>query len=360
MRNLLAVPCCIALLLCAAPACATTEETKQVKVGLFVNEPFVIDHGSGKYAGLAFNLWEMVAERLGLECEYLPYSSLKPLLEDAQNGKIDLVVGDIAANYDRAKHLKFSFPWYDDGQRILVMNHGTKLSTWDILQQRGQIADYAWILFCIVALAFAQALLRRSKDDDFPAGWLEGMSQSLYEVIRMAKAGILQKNFFGWAGYIVMTAWMLCGLGLLAYVTSTLTSAMAAANMQRSGDINSLNDLSGKRVAVLSHSVGEKYMRQTAARLVSFEIPEDARNALLIDDVDAVVDTAAVLEYWSHNHPKMDVEVVGNIFDPCKYAFVANKNHSLLLDLVSVEVIRLLSDGTAERLKDKYFGRVRF
>jgi len=363
MRNLFVTLVTLVLLplfLTAAPVCADVAETNTVKVGLYAGDPFVIDLGSGNYSGLAFNLWEKVAARLQIHSEYLLYDSLKKLIEDAKTGKVDFIVYNLSVTSDRTENLKFSFPWYDDGLRILVKNQGQHLSVWDVLQQRGQIAVYIWIALLVVALTFGQMLLRRRKDADFPAGWLEGMSQSLYEVVRSAKSGMVQKNFFGWGGYIVLTTWMLFGFGLLAYVTSTLTSAMTAADAQRSGDINSLNDLPGKRVAVLIHSVGERYMRETGARLLPFEILEKGVDALMKDEADALVMDAAELEYWVHSHPKMNVEVVGNIFNPCKYAFAANKKHALLMDLVSEEVIRLLDDGTVENLRNKYFGKVRF
>jgi ABC-type amino acid transport substrate-binding protein len=347
------------LFLAAAPACAE-EKNRVVKVGLCATDPFVIDLGSGNYSGLACNVWEMVAARLGVKSEYVLYHSLGQFFEDVHIGKSDIVVGNLAVNHDRTKNLKFSFPWYDDGLRILVKNRGQSLSAWSILQQRGQIAVYIWIALLVVTLTIGQALLRRRKDADFPIGWLEGVSLSFYEVVRSAKSGTIQKNFLGWAGYIILTVWMLFGFGLLAYVTSTLTSAMTTAGMQRSGDINSLNDLPGKRVVVIAHSIGERYMRETGARLLLLETMEEAMDALMKDDADALVMDAAELEYWVHSRPKVDVEVVGNIFNPFKYAFAANKKHAHLMDLVSEEVIRLLGDGTVESLKDKYFGRVRF
>jgi ABC-type amino acid transport substrate-binding protein len=348
------------LFLGTAPVFADAAETKAVKVGLYASDPFVIDLGSGKYSGLAFNLWEIITARLEIHSEYLLYDSLKKLIEDAKGGKIDFIVCNLAVTRERAENLKFSFPWYDDGLRILVKNSGQNLSVWNMLQQQGHISIYLGIILLVAALTIGQALLRRRKDDDFPICWLEGMSLSLYEVVRSAKSGIIQKNFLGWAGYIVLTLWMLCGFGLLAYVTSTLTSAMTAASMQRSGDINSLNDLPGKRVAVLIHSVGEKYMQETGARLLTFETLEKGVEGLMQGVVDAMVMDSAELEYWVHSHPKMNVEVVGNIFNPYKYAFAANKKHALQMDLVSEEVIRLLGDGTVENLKNKYFGRIRF
>ena len=359
MRNLFAAFVLLSLFLAAVPACAA-EDTRIVKVGLFASEPFVIDLGSGKYSGLAFNLWEMVAGRFEVKSEYLLYHSFKQLLEDVQSGEVDIAVGNISVTHERAKNLKFSFPWYDDGLRILVKNRGQNLSTWNILQQRGQIAIYIWIVLLVAALTIGQVLLRRRKDVDFPTSWMEGVSMSFYEVVHAAKSGTIQKNFLGWAGYLVLTAWMICGFSLLAYVTSTLTSAMTTAGMHSSGDINSFNDLPGKRVAVITHTFGARYMQETGARLLLFETMEEAVDTLMKEDADALVMDAAELEYWVHCHPKMDVEVVGNIFNPHKYAFVANKKYVGQMDLVSNEVIRLLGDGTVEGLKNKYFGRVRF
>jgi len=360
MRNMLAAFAFAAVLLFSVSVFAAEKEALVVKVGLHVSSPFVIEMGSGKYSGLAFTLWEMIAARLDVKSEYILYRSLKQLLDDAQNGNIDVVVGNITASYDRTDNLKFSFPWYDDGLRILVKNSGQSLSTWDILRQRGQIGIYIQIALFVVALSIGHALLRRRKDVDFPSGWLEGLSLSLYETVRAAKAGLLHKNILGWAGYLVLTVWMVFGFGLLAYVTSTFTSALTTAGLQRGEGINSFNDLPGKRVAVLSASTGEKYMRETGVRLLSFETTEEVMDALLKDEADALVMDAAELEFWVHSHPKTNVEVVGNLFNPYKYAFVANKKHAHLMDSVSEEVIRLLDDGTVEDLKNKYFGRVRF
>jgi ABC-type amino acid transport substrate-binding protein len=219
---------------------------------------------------------------------------------------------------------------------------------------------YAWTALLVAALTFGHVLVRRRRDVDFPADWLEGTSLSLYEVVRAAKSGPQQKNFLGWVGYLILTVWMLFGFGLLAYVTSTFTSALVTASAQRGEGINSLNDLPGKRVAVFTHSIGEKYMRETGARLLPLEAMTEAVDALMKGEVDALVMDAAELEYWVHRNPKMGVEVVGNTFNPHKYAFGANKKHADFMDLVSEEVIRLLDDGTVEGLKDKYFGRVRF
>jgi ABC-type amino acid transport substrate-binding protein len=361
VRTLLAAFVILPLCLAAAPAFAAGAETGALRVGLYAAEPFVMETGPGSYSGLAFNVWEMAAARLDVQSEYVLYHSIKQLLDDARSGKIDCIVGNVAVTHERAADLTFGFPWYDDGLRILVkQSQERNLSVWSVLRQRGHTGVYMWIALLFAAMTFGHFLLRRHKDADFPACRLEGASLSLYEVVRVAKSGVMSKNYLGWAGYILLTVWMLFGFGLLAYVTSTFTSALVVAAGQRGEDIHSLNDLSGKRVAVLSHSTGEKYMRKTGVRLLPCKTTEEAVGALMKDDADAVVMDAAELEYWVHSHPKKNVQVVGNTFKPCKYAFAANKQHVRLMDLVSEEVIRLLDDGIVEGLKDNYFGRVRY
>ena len=98
MRNLFAALVLLPLFLAAAPVFAAGEEARRVKVGLHAGAPFVTDLGSGKYSGLAFNLWEMVAARLEVQSEYFLYHSLKQLLEDAQSGEIDIVVESVVTS----------------------------------------------------------------------------------------------------------------------------------------------------------------------------------------------------------------------------------------------------------------------
>ena len=348
----------ILLLVVLVPASASGERI--VKVGLYLNGPFVFRTDDGSYSGMAFNLWEAAAKRLGVQSEYFVYDSIKKLIEDAESGEMDLLVCNLSVTGERAERITFSFPWYDDGLRILVKSSGGTVTTWDVLRMRGQTAIFGWIGILILSLVVIQLLLRRRKDTSFPSCWVEGTSLSLYDVVRFTKGGAFQKNLFGWVGYLMLTVWMVCGFVLLVYVTATLSSAMTIAGTQRTHEINSLNDLSGKRVVVLVHSVGESYMRETGARLLLAKSLAEGVDMLNVGKADAVVWASAELEYWVHSQPHMEVEVVGNIFNPFKYSFAASKDSLSFMSEVSREIIRLLGDGTVEKLRDKYFGTVRF
>ncbi|MCL2123010.1 MAG: transporter substrate-binding domain-containing protein [Desulfovibrionaceae bacterium] len=326
-----------------------------IKVGVYINPPFVMTDQSGHYYGLAVDLWEMADERLGLETEYIAYPSFKAFIDAAISGEVDMVIGNIAATYERAKHLKFSYPWYDTGLRIMIK--GTlKPSVWEEMKKSGQLENYFWIALLFALLAVGQTLLRRRVDPEFPKTWREGLSYSLYELILAARLGIMQRNFLGWFGYILLVAWMIFGVAMVAYVVSSITNAMTISSF-RAESMNSLAYLPGQRVGVLSGTVGEHYLRQIKVTTIPFNSIPHALEALEKGELEALVDDAPVLEYWAHKLPQARLDVVGPPFNPGKYAFASNKSHAQFMDKVSEELIRLHELGLLDMLKSKYLGK---
>jgi len=347
----------------ASPVWSAEGELRTVKVGVIEAAPFVIVLDDDHYSGLAWELWESIAQGLALHSEYVFYPSFVELLYAARNGDVDFIVTNLTVNYERSKYLQFSFPWFDDGLRILVNSEVRRDSVWSVLWQRGQLGVYFWIILIFFVLALVQVLLRRRLDEEFPQSWREGISLSLHEVVRSAKAGVPQKNVLGWIGHVFMALWMIFGFGLLAYVTSTLTCAMTTSASYSHVAINSLNDLPGKRVGVLSHTVAETYMRARGTRLHVYDTTDAAVAALIGDELDALVMDAAELEYMVHNNPKMRIMVVGNSFHPQRYAFAAAKNNAdadHLMGAISEELLRLIDNGAVKELENKYIGNARF
>lgn len=88
---------------------------------------------------------------------------------------------------------------------------------------------------------------------------------------------------------------------------------------------------------------------------VPFDHLSDSVEALINDEISAVVADAPVLEYYTHSHPDAPLEVVGNIFSPDKYGFVFPQGSSLMKP-ASVAIIGAHEAGELGKLKSKYFG----
>src|SRR5690606_34285673 len=123
----------------------------------------------------------------------------------------------------------------------------------------------------------------------------------------------------GAAGRVLAAMWLLFGVAVVAYVTSSVTSVMTTLSLTR--HINDVADLAGKTIGVLEGSTAEEFARAKAFDYRRYEHVEDAVQGLGDGSIIAVVADAPVLEYYAHRNPGSGVVVVGNTFSPDKYGF---------------------------------------
>lgn len=352
-KALLAVSlACLAAFAAAAEDARPAKNPPKLKAGVFMSPPFVMERDWGGYTGMAVELWEDVTDELNLHNEYVLYHNLPDLLNDTADGKLDVAVLDLSATHERAETLKFSHPWYDSGLRIMI-NREAGSSLWAALSKYRHFRVYALLMFVFLVLTFVLYKMRRKHDPEFTDDIREGLSSSFLNIVESALDGKMEQRHLGWAGNIFFIGWLLFGMAAVAYVTSTMTSSMTSAHL--TGDIRQPADLSGKRVAVLKGSVGEDFFTDMGQPAVTFPELADAVDALLRQEVDAVVTDAPLLEYHVHENPDLPLAVVGDLFQPDKYCFAAGYRNAELMDKASVEIIRLRENKRIAELKDKYF-----
>jgi ABC-type amino acid transport substrate-binding protein len=326
-----------------------------IRVGLHQSPPFVMDDGSGGFCGMAVDLWNIISGALGRRTEYREYRSVDELLGALQSGDIDIIVTNLTVTHARSQNLKFTYPWYDSGLRIMV-NAEEQVSFWDAFRQDGRMVVYTVLVLLFLGVVVLVTLFRRRHDPEFTRSWRDGLSCCLYEVLFLSRSGELRKDT-NWIGYLLSSIWMLFGIAAVAYVTSTVTSSMTTASLSRDG-IASLADLTGKSAGLLAGSASEEFMGGRDVFLKLFNNIDEAGNALSERQVQAVVADAPVLEYWAVTHPYKKVRVTGDLFRPEKYAF-ACASGSALADAVSIQLIRLHENKSIQRLKAVYFGQER-
>jgi ABC-type amino acid transport substrate-binding protein len=345
------------------PANAQNDEASEIApaagpltVGVYAHPPFVME-ADGEFQGMAIDLWQWLASRLGLESEYVEFGNVGELVDAAASGEIDVAVTNITVTRDRAEQIDFTHPWFDAGQRIMVSeNAGGGFS--DLvagLSESGHLRAYAWIAIVIVIATILVTLFDRRFDKDFPRRWRDGLAEGFYTVMSVATSGKppARKNLFGWAGRFWQGLWLVCGIAVLAYLTSSVTSVMTTLSLN--SQINSVADLPGRPVGVQPGSVSERFARQAGLNLRPFEHIDEAAIALVGGRIDAIVGDAPVLQYYAHSNPQHPVTVVGPIFAPDKYAFGLTRGSDITRQL-SVELIGAHESGVIEDLKTRYFG----
>ncbi|MFC5386805.1 transporter substrate-binding domain-containing protein [Aquamicrobium segne] len=306
---------------------------------------------------MAIDLWELVAGQLGIASRYIEYENVGELVSAAASGEIDTAVTNMTATRERAERIDLTHPWFDAGQRLMVRKDGGA-GTGSLLRglsASGHLRAYAWIAFVIVLATVLVTLFDRKFDRDFPKRWRDGVAESFYTVMSVVTSGKspARKNLFGWMGRIWQGLWLVCGIAVLAYVTSSVTSVMTALSL--TNQINSVADLSGRIVGVQPGSVSEDYARQAGLNTRPFHHIDEAADALVNGRVDAVLGDAPVLEYYTHKNSGRGLTVVGPIFMPDKYAFGLPHDSELTRPL-SVEIIGLHESGRLAEIRAGYFG----
>ncbi len=346
----------LTLLLVVVSSVSYAQQTPgSVQVGVYVSEPFVNKQGSS-YSGMAIDIWQDIATRMNLVSQYVEYPNYTELVKAVSEGKVEVAVTNMTITEQRAEIVDFTHPWFDAGLRIMV--HTEAGNGWDDLITRlddaGHLATYAWILAILVAATLLLTIFDRRFDEGFPKRWREGLAESFYHVVSVATSGkTSRKNLFGWVGRIWQTFWMVFGIAIIAYVTSSITSVMTIAHIDN--NISNLSDLQGKSVGVRAGSVSEQFLKSRSIATVPFDHMPEAVSALLNDEIAAIVGDGPVLEYYAHQNADQPVDLVGNIFSPDKYGF-AFPRHSELVKPATVAIISAHESETIAKLKAKYFG----
>lgn len=225
---------------------------------------------------------------------------------------------------------------------------------WNGLADAGHLTTYIWIAFVILLSTIVMTVFDRRFDEHFPRKWREGFAESFYHIVSIATSGkTSRKNLFGWVGRVWQAFWMVFGIAVIAYVTSSVTSIMTIAHINR--DIDNVADLQDKAVGVRVGGVAEAYLHARSITTVPFNHLDEAVDALMNDEVSAIVGDSPVLEYYKYTNPQAPLEVIGNVFSPDKYGF-AFPPKSPLVKPATVAIISAYESEELAKIKNKYFG----
>lgn len=335
----------------AAPAAPTA-----LRVALLPDPPFVIKEGDGTYSGLAVELWERIALDLGVTFFYLPCNTPSELIEVVSTGKCDVGVGDISITHARFGKIDFSHPYFDSGLRVMIneSNRHSFTRLWQGLSERGYLALAAIASVVVLFATVLLTLVNRRFDETFSRHWHTGLAESFYHVMSVTMTGKSNhKGLPGPLGRVLAGIWIGCGVALVAFITSSITSVMTTESMR--SEISGPNDLAGKTVGVISGTVGVELARERGWDTQEFAQLESAVSALVAREIQAVVHDAPVLEYYDKSHPEMPIKEVGPLFDTQKYGF-ALPRESPHRTAINIALLKLHDADYVERLDKQYFG----
>ena len=330
---------------------------KILNVGVVIDEPFDMKKND-VYQGYCIDLWQALAGDLGLKFHYVEYPSFAELIEATIKGEVDVNANSLYVTSKRLQKMDFALPFLQGGMQIMINENrgGSALKLWNGLRDSGHLKVLEIGIAVILIGTLLLTVVDRYMNKEFPSTWVDGLAESFYHVMSICMTGkSSHKPLPGPFGKIMAGIWTAFGVAVVAYITSTITSVMTVNKLHSM--INGPQDLAGHKVGVLKGGVGEAYCEANHLNSESFSTLPEAVQALIKNDIDAIVGNAMSLQWYDNSHPELPITEVGPIFEK-KYCAFALPLGSPLRHNLNEALTKRHESGYIEQLRQQYFGNI--
>jgi ABC-type amino acid transport substrate-binding protein len=282
----------------AAQAVLITPAGEVLRVGVVDgSQPCAWRRGAA-WKGLAVDLWNRVASREQLAFVLLPMPSTGALLDAAAADRIDVGIGCLNVSPERLVRLRFSLPFQEDGLAVMVANSRLDLGRAFLGSLFGPT-----LLQLLGGFLAANALLTwvawrvegYGEQEQTRSLGVRRSASKLFQVLATGPGGNVvvhttRGNLVVLAAYLVR---IVAASLLVGYLTVTVVNETQG---RLTGQMESPDDLRGRRVAVRIGSASEALLRELngrgdgpPARPVRIRQVADGLPLLRRDRVDAML-----------------------------------------------------------------------
>ena len=339
-------------------ASAKDDRAMQDKVVVAVAEvpPFAMKRKDGRWEGLSIELWQRIAQKLGVQFELREYSP-DQLLEAVKKGEVDLIPA-LAVTEQHELLMDLSLPFLTSGTAIAAAAEPTEHS-W--LHFAGRLISLnllpvigLLILLSLTAGTMVWLLEARGNPNMFGGGTLRGVGHGIWwAVVTLTTVGYGDKTPKTLGGRIVALIWMFASVILIASFTAAITTSFTVGELQ--GKVRGLSDLPDVRVGSLSHSQALNFLTRRGIAVLPFEDAKDGLQAIVDKKIDAFVFNEAVLRHLVRTEFPGRVRVLPSTFDHY-YVSMAVPSGSSLREPLNRALLEITAKDDWLRLVELYMG----
>ena len=318
--------------------------------------PFAMKTKDGHWEGLGIELWQAIAQKLGVESELREYSP-DQLVAAVTKGEVD-VIPALAATEQHEIVMDLSLPFLRSGSAIAVTARPTKHS-W--LHFAGRLVSLnilpvigLLILLSLTAGIIVWLLEARGNPDMFGGGTVRGIGHGIWwAVVTLTTVGYGDKAPKTLGGRMVALVWMFASVILIAGFTAAITTSFTVGELQ--GKVRGLGDLPDVRVGSLSHSQALNFLTKRGIAVLPFENAKDGLQAIVDKKIDAFVFNEAVLRNLVRTAFPGRVQVLTTTFDRY-YVSMAVPTGSPLREPLDRALLEVTATDDWLRLVELYMG----
>lgn len=334
------------------PSAQTTKDST-LRVGFAGSEPFVMT--GDEALGIAPDIWKEVAFSAELDYEFRPYASINVAVAAIQSGELDVLIGPITINSQRAENISFSQPFFDTEMGILapVMEQ----TLWDrikpLFSKNFLIAVVSFLLLLTFVGLIFWLVEGRKYPDEYGDKASKGIGSGIWlALVTMTTVGYGDMAPKTPAGRVVIGSWMIISLIMATSFIAGIATTLSLTG-QSEKTITELGQLEGKKVAVPNYKKMLDNLKAVGSAPIAVNNVEEGHTLLTDGKVDALVYDIVPLEYISNTAPQSDLKLSKRNINPQHYGFVFPLN-SELRHTVNVELLKLKESGDIDQIISGY------
>jgi len=352
MKNIIRVILIHFILLSSTYLYAKDEQGLLV-VGTKVAPPFVMKNTNGELYGASIDLWKEIAKELNLQYKFQE-DTLDGLMDKIKNQEIEIAIAAITASAKRERFADFSNGYYTEELAIAIPKYsGTVFkSLFDKLFSITTLWAIFGIIVVVFIAGFAFWLMERSdrKEGEESISKLgNGIWWATVTMATVGRSNIVPRTL---GGKIVALIWMIFSMFLIAIIIAAFASFFSSAKKEYF--ITSPNELYKGKIATVSGSFSDDYLRKRGLIPVYYDTLKEALDAVKNDNVDAVVYDKELLNYLIEKYFRDSLELAEAHFMPQSYSLIF-KDKCNLKEPINRALLDILESDRWKKIKDKYF-----
>ena len=328
----------------------------KVLVGVVAAPPFAMKKTDGRWEGLSIELWQEIAQELGVEFELREYS-FEQLLDAVTRGEVDVMPG-LAATEQHEIVMDLSLPFLRSGLAIALPAEATELS-WLRFAKRLVALNIVPVIGLLILLSLIAGTIvwlfeARRNPEMFGGGTLRGVGHGIWwAIVTLTTVGYGDKAPKTLGGRMVALIWMFASVILIASFTAAVTTSFTVGELK--GKVRGLSDLPGVRVGSIPQSQALNFLAKRGIAVLPFEKVEDGLQAIVDKKIDAFVLNEAVLKHLVRTEFPGRVYVLAGTFDNY-YLSMAMPSGSPLREPLNRALLNITASDDWLRLVAFYLG----
>lgn len=324
---------------------------KKLRVGTKEIVPFVFLDDDTPY-GFSVELWNRMADDLGIQTEWVRYDSVGDMLIALSEGQVDTAIAGISITAEReSQSIDFTYPFYRSGLQLMVR---TETAHPIVSMVSGLFSWQVWQPLLLVLATSAGVgvlvwMVEHEHNDKFSSEPIEGIGQGIwFSIVTLGTFGYGDVTPDKLLGRIIAVMWMGASFFIVADFIASLTVEQLSTSQL------SLEDFKGKKVGVVDGTTGEEYARSQPIEATKFRRFDSALIALETGSIEAIVHDYPTLKYIVSRNPDT-FELAGEPLTEEDYG-VAFREGDEMTEKVGQEILELQEQGYLRSLREKWFG----